>query len=494
MFDIAVIGGGIIGAALARELSRYELSLGLFEKNEDVADEVSKANSGIIHGGFDDPPGSLKARYSQDGARLFKAWDRELHFGYEEIGSLVLAFSPEDSRTLRHLRSRGEERGIRGLEIWSRDRVRAEEPRISGRVSEALFSAFSGVVSPYEVVIALTENAAENGLRIFPNTEIKDLKKENRRFRLVTEKKDYFASLVLNCAGAESAAISAHLREDVPPLRFRKGEYLLFDRDTGAEIRHVLFPCPGPLGKGILVTPTYHNNLLIGPDARDHVGSGDTGTDLPSLEKILRSARKVYPSLPADKMIKSYAGVRSLSRDKDFIVREDPEGFIELGGIASPGLTSAPGIARDVIERLIAKHFSLREKTNFQAEREPHIPGNRRKVFLPLPEAAARARLPFSDPRCLICRCEQITRAECLRSLRKSPFPLSTTDALKKRLRTGQGRCQGAFCFPRVRSLMAEFYGKPEEFFTQSGRKKRPARVDQKEYRKKIVSPFSETS
>ena len=463
-FDVCIIGAGVTGCAIARTLSKYTLRILLIDQANDVAQGASKANSGIVHGGYDERHGTQKARVSHRGNRLFASLQRQLHFGFRRIGSLVVALNDAQMEELKRLLENGTKNGVRGLRIVT-DKVELKklEPNLNGDVVGAMVCKHTGITSPYEYCIALAENAVTNGVDVRLNHEVIAIRPDSGGFvvecKTNTDVKPmtYRTAVVINCAGIQSDKIARLVGSDNFHIVPRKGEYLVLDRTQGSLVNHVLFPAPDPvLGKGILVSPTYWGNLLIGPTSRS-VEQNMTNREI--LKEIIQKAHRLIPVFDVRRTITSYAGWRAKSNLGDFIIEESrvPR-FINVAGIDSPGLTSSPAIAVDVealLKKLRHVPFKFHLKSNFQAHR-PSI------ILLPKPKGFP-GRIDDPDPeKNIICRCEQITEAEIEDAIHR-PLGARTIAAVKKRTRAGMGRCQGAFCEPRVRALLSRNLNIPPE-------------------------------
>lgn len=451
MYDVAVIGAGIIGCSIARVLSRYKVNAVLIEKEPDVADCTTKANSAIVHAGYDAKPGSLKAKFNVLGNPMYDKLCEELDVPFKRVGSLVLAFNDEDMETINKLYVQGTINGVSGMEILSRERVLEMEPRISRDAVGALYAATCGIVGPWELAIAQAENAADNGVEVLLNSEVMDIRKQDEGYRIYTSDRTIDSRYVINCAGLHADSINNMVAAESFRISPRRGEYNIFDKSVGDLVKTVVFPCPSKLGKGILVSPTAHGNLLIGPNAEDLHDKEAFDTTATGLQFIREGAERSVPNLPYNAIITSFSGLRSRCERDDFIIEESPEakGFINVAGIESPGLTSAPAIAEYVAELLMGICGGLEEK-------EDYNPRRRRMVrFSQLPEAE-RKELTEKDPRYgrVICRCETVTEGEIVDAIHRN-VGATTVDGVKRRVRPGSGRCQGGFCGPRVMEILA---------------------------------------
>ncbi|KYZ76798.1 FAD/NAD(P)-binding oxidoreductase [Anaerosporomusa subterranea] len=463
MYDVCIIGAGVVGMNIARELSRYKLRVCVLEKEADVSCGCSKANSGIVHGGYSDESGSLKAELCVAGNRLYQQLDAELCFGYRQTGSMVLAFREEDVAKLEKLYNQGLRNGVQGLSVISGEQAREMEPHLSREVKAALYCENAGVTSPYEFVIALAENAVENGVELRLNTEVTAIQPFDGWFTIVTSAGELVARTVVNAAGVYSDAIASMIGIDDFRITPRRGQYLLLDKDQNYLVKSVIFQVPTELGKGILVTTTYHGNLMIGPNAEDIGDKADVGTDEETIRRIVLAARKSVPGFDMKKALTSFAGNRPIANRTDFVIEASKvKGFINLIGIDSPGLTASPAIALKVVDILEMAGLELVKKSSFQPCRQPII---RKK------SADFNGRIDSPDPENhIICRCEQVTEAEIIDSLHRG-IPVQSLDAVKLRTRAGMGKCQGAFCGSRVRQLLARELNIPLEEVTQRGKR-----------------------
>lgn len=445
--DVCIIGGGVVGLNIAREISRYRLHVCVIEKEEDVGRGCSKANSGIVHGGYSDEPGTLKAELCVAGNRLYEQLDRELHFGYRKTGSLVLAFAAEELPTLEKLLENGRKNGVTGLRIIDRQELLLREPHLNPAVLAALLCEDAGVTSPYEFAIALAENSITNGVDLRLQEEVLAIEPLAGEFHLKTSRGGLRTKFVVNCAGIFSDRIAAMVGIDEYQVSPRRGQYVILDKDQNHLVQSVIFQVPSRLGKGILVTPTFHGNLMIGPNAEEIDDKTDVGTDAETLANMVTQARRSVPGFDMRKALTSFAGNRPVSNQKDWVIDSSRiPSFINLIGIDSPGLTAAPAIARKVCDLLLQAGLMLEPKPDFQPQRLPII---RKKA------ADFAGDLNATDPSLhIICRCEQVTEAEILDCLSRG-IPVRSLDAVKFRTRAGMGRCQGAFCGPRVRELLS---------------------------------------
>ena len=464
MYDAVIIGGGAVGCAVARYLSCYRLSICLVERGEDVCVGTSKANSAICHAGFDAPVGSAKARFNVEGSRMMEGLSQELDFPYRRCGSLVLCFDEAELPHLRELLERGVQNGVEGLEILDRAALRALEPAVSDKAVAALWAPTGAVLCPFGMTIALAENAAANGCAFRFNTEVARIERRDGFFRLHTGGDCIDTRVVISAAGVYGDALHNQLCADKLTIVPRRGEYCLLDRTCGQLVQHTIFQLPSAMGKGVLVTPTVHGNLLVGPTAVDQPDKERTATTAEGLRSVAETAAKSVENLPMRDVITSFAGLRAhlSGPEDDFIVGESTDGFFEAVGIESPGLSSAPAIGRYLAELAAAKLHAA-EKEDFIAQRRD-MPHPREMDF------ASRQDLIARDPAYgqVICRCEGVTEGEIRDAIRRTPGARSL-DGVKRRVRAGMGRCQGGFCGPKVMELLSRELHVPITELTKGG-------------------------
>ena len=469
MYDVLIIGGGVTGSAIARELSRYDLKTALFEKGEDVCSGTSKANSGIAHAGFDAAPGSLKAKMNIRGSQMMEELSRKLDFPYKRNGSLVLCFDEKDRPRLEKLLQQGKENGVEGLEILEKKELLALEPALSEEVVCALHAPTGGIVCPFKLTIALAENAAVNGVEFHLNEGVKRVSKGPvEGYFVETEKGTYETRIVVNAAGLYSDEIHNQVSGEKLHITPRKGEYCLMDKKIGQLVSHTIFQMPTAMGKGVLVTPTVHGNLMVGPTATDISVKEGVDTTAEGLDEVLKKAALSVKSLPRGVTITSFAGLRAHEDHDDFILGEvkDAPGFFDAVGIESPGLTSAPAIGEWMAEKIVEKlrkKQKVDEKKDFQETRKdiPNI------ASMDQAEAAA---LIAENPAygTIICRCEKVTEGEIIDAIRR-PLGARSLDGIKRRTRAGMGRCQAGFCSTKVMDILARELGIPLEEVTKAG-------------------------
>ena len=459
MYDVAIIGAGVIGASIFRELTKYDLKVTVLEKENDVSMGTSKANSAIVHAGYDPKVGTLMAKYNVKGNEMFEDLCKELSVPFKRNGSLIIAFSEEDMETVKNLYENGNKIGVKGLQILSKEEVLEKEPNLSHDIVGALYAPTGGIVGPYEYTIALMENAVSNGGELKLRSEVKNIEKENDIFKITTtDGKVIEAKYVINAAGVHADEIHNLIAKESFKIIPRKGEYFVMDKTQGKLVNSTIFQSPSKLGKGILVTPTVHGNLLVGPDAQDIDDKEDKSTAAERLDYIRETSKSTTNKVNFRESIRNFAGLRATPDRGDFIVEEaeDVKNFIDVAGIKSPGLSSAPAIAEDVVKILNGCGLELKENKSFNPNREEI-------VFMELsPEE--KAEVIKKDPRYgkIICRCESITEGEIVNAIHRS-FGSITLDGVKRRCRPGMGRCQGGFCGPKVQEIIARELNIPME-------------------------------
>ena len=439
MKDIIIIGAGVVGCAIARELSRYNLDVLVIDKNEDVAEGVSKGNSGIIHSGYNERKGTLKAKLNIEGNKLIEDLAKELQFPFKRNGALVLAFNENEVKTLEELKRNGEELGIEGLEIIPKEKVLELERNISNKVVAALSIKNSGIVSPYEMTLALGENAFDNGVDFQLGKEVVDIKEENGLYMIFLKDGEIQESkIIINASGLGGAFINNLISNEKYEINKVKGQYCLFDKVAGTSCERTLFQVPGKLGKGVLVTPTVDGNLLLGPNATEEDGDR---TSREGIDEIIEKGKRTIETLPLARVLNTFSGVRPKVKGEDFIIEQckDHEGFINVIGIDSPGLTAAPAIAKYVVD-IISNKINLEEKKSFIKERKKLI----RMSELSLEE---KNQLIKEKPAYgkMVCKCELVTEGEIIDAITRS-LGARSLDGIKRRTRAMMGGCQGIGC------------------------------------------------
>lgn len=450
MFDVAIIGAGVIGTFIARELSRYDMNLALIEKDNDVANGTTKANSAIVHAGYDAKPGTNKAKFNALGNPMFEKTCKELDVPFKRVGSLVIASSKEEMQTLKEIYEQGIQNRIPDMELIDKAKVRALEPNLNKEIMGALYAPTCGIVGPFELAIALSENAVENGAELFLNTKVISIENGEDYYVIKDGDKDIKAKYVINCAGVYADKINNMVASESFKIIPRRGQYFVFEKKVGNLVNSVIFQCPTELGKGVLVTPTVHGNLLVGPNAENLEDTESIQTTAMGLDEVRNASYKTSKKIPFNSVITSFSGLRATSTTGDFIIEEsrEAENFINVAGIESPGLSAAPAIAEYVVE-ILKNKIELVKKGDFNPIRKRVI------RFMELSDIE-KAEIIKKDPRYgrIICRCESITEGEIVDVINRK-VGATTLDGVKRRARPGMGICQGGFCGPRVIEILA---------------------------------------
>lgn len=465
MYDVIIVGAGVTGCAIARELSRYKLKTCVLEKNNDVGMGTSKANSAIIHAGEDPIPGTLKAKLNVKGNAMYEKLSEELDFNFKRNGSFVLCFHEDNMDNLLKLKEQGEKNGVPHMRILNRQEALEMEPNLSDIVVGALYLPTGGIICPFEVTIAFAENAYTNGVEFKLNTEVKNIRKLKDKYVLETNNEDLEGKIVVNAAGLFADDLNNMVSKNKIKIMPRKGEYCLFDKVVGNLVTRTLFQLPTALGKGVLVTPTVDGNLLIGPDAEDIEDKYDLTTKQEALDYILDRAKLSIKGVPTAQIITSFCGLRARGNTGDFIIGEadDAKNFINAAAIESPGLSSAPAIG-EMISKIIVDKLSPEKNENFNAIRRgikkfANLSNHERKKLIKENTSYGR----------IICRCETVTEAEILDAI-KRPLGATDLDGIKRRVRAGAGRCQSGFCTSRVVDILSRELKKMPNEITKFGR------------------------
>lgn len=477
LFDVAIIGAGIAGSCIARELAKTSAKIVLIEKENDVACGSSKANSAIIHGGFDPLPGTLMARFNVRGTAMYEELAKRLNFEYDKIGSLVLAFDEDGVAHLNKLLERGNENGVPDLRIVQSDELHEMEPNLGENSIAALYSPSAAIICPYKATWAFAESAVINGVTFCRNTAVHAIKKEGDLFVLRSGHGEIRAKYVVNAAGLFSDKVSHMAGARTFVIKQRRGEYCLLDNKCKSLVRHTLFQTPTALGKGVLVTPSVDGNILIGPSANDQQGDmlGYTGTTALAQADVLEKASLTIPDIPRGNIINSFAGIRAIACESDadgntkviddFIIEEDAtvKGFINVSGICSPGLSAAPAIAEHVVELLSNAGLNTQRRSGFIEERKGIAAFNTADI-------QARQKLVKENRLYgqIVCRCETVTEAEIVQAIH-TPLGALDVDGIKRRTRAGMGRCQSGFCSPRVTEILSRELNVPMTSITKKG-------------------------
>ena len=465
-YDAVVIGGGVIGSAIIRYLSLYNMKTLLVEKEEDISSGTTKANSGIVHAGYDPEPGTLKAKLNVKGAKMIKEESGKLHFDYKVNGAMVVSFSPNDDYKIDELFERGIKNGVEDMEIISGDEARRLEPNLSENITKCLYLKSSAIVCPFSLTQALSENAYENGAEFKFNTKVETIERIEDGYRIKTDNGLIITSnAVINAAGVYGDTINNMVSEKKLHITPRRGSYMLFDNETQGMFNSTIFQLPSSKGKGVLVTPTVHGNLMIGPNSVDIPDKDDTSTTAFDLDYISKEALRTSPSIPFRKVITSFSGLRAHEDSGDFIVgeAEDAPGFFNATGIESPGLSSSLSIG-EMVARMVADRLGIEKKENPILERKA----------APRPKEMSideRNELIKSNPSYgrIVCRCEEISEGEIIYAITR-PLGARSLDGVKRRVRAGMGRCQGGFCSPKVMELIEKYASIPFDEITKNSK------------------------
>lgn len=450
MKDVIIIGAGVSGCAIARELSRYQLDICVLERESDICEGTSKANSGIVHGGFDAKPGTLKAKLNVLGNSMMDEMSKKLDFEFKRNGSMVVCQNEMGIPALEKLLEQGKENGVKGMKILKREQALELEPNLADGVYAVLHIPSGGIVCPFGMNIAYAENAAQNGVEFKLGTEVQLIERVGQDYRIQTNQGVFETKYVINAAGVYADVFHNMVSELKIHIMPRRGDYCLLDKTAGDLVRHTIFQLPTEKGKGVLVTPTIHGNLLLGPTAIDIEDKEATATTAKGLQEVLEKCTKSVKNIPFKQVITSFAGLRAHEEHGEFIIGEveDAKGFIDVAGIESPGLTSAPAIGIYVRD-ILAEKMELKEKEIFVEERKGIV------RFLDLPKEEQNRLLQKNQAYGqIVCRCEQITEGEILDAIHR-PLGATTLDGVKRRTRAGMGRCQAGFCTPKVMEILA---------------------------------------
>ncbi|OQC11285.1 MAG: L-2-hydroxyglutarate oxidase LhgO [Tenericutes bacterium ADurb.Bin087] len=456
MHDIIIIGAGVIGALIGREASKYELDILMLEKDNDVGNGTTAANSAIVHSGYDPKPGTLKAKFNVAAVPLFKDLCADLDVEFKRIGSLVVAQAEAELPRLDELKARAEINGVE-VKILNKAEVHALEPNLHDHIVGGLFAPTAGIVNPFELTAHAIENAIENGMTLKLNEEVVAIDKVKNGFKVTTKNGEYFSKVVINAAGVFADNIINMVSKADFKITPRKGSYFVLDKLPIPLVNTVLFPLPNIHSKGILVVPTTAGNTLIGPTSEEIMSKVDVGTDYVSLENIRQNANRLLKDIPFHKTIRTFSGLRATPSTGDFVIEHDKyvKGLINVAGIESPGLASAPAIALYVVNELVPDLLVLKAKANFNPKIRPLL--RLQHLSTKAIQALVKKDKNFAQ---LVCNCEKITKAEIIDVLSRV-VPVNSVKAMKKRLRAGFGLCQGGFCSAKVIAIMSEYYGVP---------------------------------
>jgi glycerol-3-phosphate dehydrogenase len=449
MYDVAIVGAGVVGSAIARELSKYQVNACVIERDEDVCCGTSKANSAIVHAGFDAKPGTLKARLNVRGNEMMDQLAKDLDFPFKRNGSLVVCTKDQDPSLLEELVEKGKKNGVPGVTILERDELIKMEPNLADDVVKALYAPTGAIVCPFHLTMAFAENAADNGVSFFLNTDVVDISKADDHYVITTDKDTFEAKVVVNAAGVYADKFNNMVSEHKLSITARRGQYMLLDKDAGTHVSHTIFQLPSKMGKGVLVTPTVHGNLLVGPTAEDIDNKEGLNTTGDGLDYLSATATASVKNIPFRQVITSFAGLRAHEAEGDFVIGEveDAKGFFNAAGIESPGLSSAPAIG-ELVAQQVAEYLGLPKNPNFN--------GTRKGILNPTNlSVEERNELIKQNPAYgqIICRCESVSEGEILDAIHRT-LGARSLDGVKRRTRAGMGRCQSGFCSPKVMEIL----------------------------------------
>lgn len=464
MYDVVIIGAGVSGSATARELSRYDLKICVVDKEEDVCCGTSKANSAIVHAGFDAANGTLMAKLNVEGNQMMEALSKELDFHFEKNGSLVVCLDEEDRPDLEKLYERGVKNGVKELRIIEREELVKLEPNIADEAVAALYAPTGGIVCPFGMNIAFAENAAVNGVEFCFDTEVTGFEKKQDTWVVKTNKGEIETKYIVNAAGVYADVFHNMVSEKKIHITPRRGDYCLLDRSTKGFVTHTVFQLPGKYGKGVLVTPTVHGNTLVGPTAIDIEDKEGTNTTQQGIDELIQKAGTTVKNLPIRQVITSFAGLRAHEDGHEFCIGEleDAKGFIDCAGIESPGLSSAPAIGK-MVAGIVKELTNAAEKENFVAVRKGIL--NPKDLSKEEYTKLIKEKPEYGN---IICRCEMITEGEIMDAINR-PLGAKSLDGVKRRTRAGMGRCQSGFCSPRTMEILARELGTAVSEITKSG-------------------------
>ena len=463
MYDVVIIGAGVVGGMIARTLSAYELKICILEKENDVAMGATKANSAIVHAGFDAKCGSLKAKLNVKGSEMMKKITTELGVKYKNNGSLVIAFNDDDRKTIEELLNRGIQNGVKGLRIVEKAEVKEMEPNISDNVICALYAPTGAIVCPYELTIAAVGNAMDNGADLKCNFNVCSVKEIDGGYEVLSEQDSVKTRFIVNAAGVYTDKIAAMIGDNSFKITPRRGEYILLDKECGEIVSHTIFRTPSKMGKGILVSPTVDGNLLTGPTSVNVCDKDNKDTTSEGFAHIIKEANENINGVPYNKTITSFCGLRAVGSEGDFIIKSPQRGFVNAAGIESPGLSASPAIALMIKEMLEEQGLVLKVNKNYNPFRKP-------MHYFKTASIAGKNEIIKNNKSFgrVVCRCENVTEGEILEAIRTNPKP-TDLDGVKRRTRAQMGRCQGGFCTPYIMRLLADETGISYENVTKCG-------------------------
>ena len=478
MYDVVIIGAGVIGGMIARELSFYNIEICLVEKENDVATGATKANSAIVHAGFDAKEGTLKAKLNVRGSKMMPEIAKALGVKYINNGSLVVGFNEDDEKSLEALLERGKSNGVEGLKILKREEILKIEPNIGKGVTCALYAPTGAIVCPYDLAVSAIGNAMDNGVKLKCNFEVTGIENDGECYTVKSLSDEIRAKYIINCAGVYSDKIAELAGDTSFTVHPRRGEYVLLDKECGDIISHTVFVTPSKMGKGILVSPTVDGNLLLGPTAVDIEDKGDKSTTAEFFGTIFNIAERSVSNIPKNRTITSFCGLRSVGSTGDFIINTPKKGFVNVAGIESPGLSASPAIAEYVRDILKGEGLTLEKKEHAKSTRSSMHAFREADIY-------EKNRMIRENPSYgrIVCRCEGVTEGEILDAIRRNP-KATDLDGIKRRTRAQMGRCQGGFCSPYIIELLSKELDLPYEKITKFGKESYVATGKTKEMKK----------
>lgn len=463
MYDVAIIGAGVVGGMTARVLSQYNLKVCILEKEHDVAMGTTKANSAIVHAGFDAKEGSLKAQLNVKGSKMMAQVCKELGVKYRNNGALVLGFDEEDRTLLEDLLERGNRNGVEGLRLLEKAQIKELEPNISDNAECALYAPTSAIICPYDLAVSAIGNAMDNGVELKCNFEVCSITPRENGYTVSSATESIQSRFVINCAGLYSDRMARLVGDTSFDVHPRSGEYILLDKECGNFVSTTVFQVPSKMGKGILVTPTVDGNLLLGPTSVDMEDKENRNTTEEGLADVLQKAGKSLRAVPRGKMITSFCGLRAVGSTGDFIITVPKPGFVNAAGIESPGLSASPAIAEYIVRLLQGEGLSMEVSSHYDPNRVSFHAF--REASLEEKNEMIRKNPAYGR---IVCRCEHVTEGEILDAIRRNP-KATDLDGIKRRTRAQMGRCQGGFCGPYITELLAKELGIPYEAVTKFG-------------------------
>ena len=465
MYDVAIIGAGVTGSAIARELSRYQANICVIDREEDVCGGTSKANSAIVHAGYDAKPGSLMAKLNVQGNKMMPKLAEELDVPFNPCGSLVVCRDDEDQEMLQELYDQGIANGVEGLKILNRVETHAMEPNLADEVTAALWAPSAGVICPFQLNIAYAENACENGVEFRFDTEVQEIEKIDGGYRLITENGPIETKVVVNAAGVHADKFHNMVSADHIHITPRRGDYCLLDKTAGDLVTRTIFQLPGKFGKGVLVSPTVHGNIIVGPTAIEQEDREATATTRDGLDQVISVSARSVKNVPIRQTITSFAGVRAHEDGGEFIIEElkDAKGFVDCAGIESPGLVSSPAVG-EYVKEIVTGILNPARKADFKATRKGIL--DPKTLSEEERNALIKENPAYGN---IICRCEKVTEGEILDAIHR-PLGAKSLDGVKRRIRAGMGRCQSGFCSPRTMEILARELKKDMSEITKCGK------------------------